>query len=154
MMSKGVQIPRLLVNLGKAKSLLLTDSSKIRWKSAKFRLFATPSGKRLFVIKSEVISNVDLDLDDKAVRGGVYLYANFKDFEPGRGSYIPSNGLENAKKIGRCGSIIYNSDKWTGRATSYIHEFKVPPIIWYDKKTESCALTGGNINVTAEGITG
>lgn len=158
---KPLKIDPVLVCLGQALEVRIGDIL-YKWKvKEKMGLYSSVDGKKLFILQmapkkitpAEFMAKIDSN--QAKVDKAVALYERWHEYEPVSGSIlVPPRGF--LFDVGRATSILYNSDKWTGKKTRYVHEFKQPPIGWVNSKKapKALVLTGGNIRVKAEGITG
>lgn len=145
--------PEILVELGIAKEIHLDNDDIIRWNGISFGLYCNVSGNQLYVLKKGKKKKKPLDLEDEKVKRGFNLFSDFQDFDPKYGLILSDGKLENASNIGRAHGILYKSYKWDESAL-YIHEFRTFPLVWLNKRTKACALTGGKIKITERGIEG
>lgn len=158
---KALKIPSVLATLGRPVKIIGEDVHYRFMVKDNVKLFATSSGQTLYclTVKKKPTKYSDfLELWDKnqdQAENTLALYQNWHDFEAKTGSIMkpPKGFLFN---VGRCESIIYSSDKWTGKQTKYVHDFKSKPIIWVNKKTSPTVLvlSGGKIRTTKRGIEG
>lgn len=161
MKPKPIKIPPVLCCIGQAVEVE-TDTGKFKFKiKDRVMLYTTTNGKKLFCLKSSSKISSKSDFENAVknkqdqVSDAMDLYNQWHDFEAVSGSLVsaPRGFLFEA---GRANHIIYSSDKWGGKKRKYIHEFKKPPKVWANKKTDPTllVLTGGKIAVKKEGITG
>jgi hypothetical protein len=159
---KPIKIPDVLIQLGRAVSVMCVNGAEIKWPArSKCLLYSAVSGRALYCLVSKPKPSSREDFEkavyvkmDKVQRG-MQLYSKWSEFEPSSGELTTSpKGFLTC--LGRAKSIVYNSDKWVARARSYIHTFKNMPKCWVNKKTNPTllVLTGGAIRVEKEGITG
>lgn len=161
MKPKPIKIPSVLCCIGQALEVL-GEKQKYKFKvKDRVFLYTDTAGKKLYCLKTvekkAKKSDFDRAIEKKhsQVSEAMKLYKNWHDFDAVSGSLAsPPRGF--LFDVDRAVHIIYNSDKWVGRNRKYIHEFKTPPKIWVNKKTEPTLLvmTGGKIAVKKEGITG
>lgn len=158
---KAIKLPSVLICLGRAVSVTGADHV-FKWPiKAGCQLLCSVTGKSLYCLISAVGSSSRSDLDDalkercEQVDRGVKLYERWHNFDPSSGSLatVPRGFLF---CVDRAKSIVYASDKWSGRTQSYIHTFNTTPKIWVNRKTDPTLLvmTGGQIRTTKEGILG
>lgn len=58
-------------------------------------------------------------------------------------------------KLGEIPEIVYRSDKWSGKPQTYLHKTGNPrPLLCTDPDGKRLYIVGGNLRVTARGITG
>jgi hypothetical protein len=156
---KALKLPGVLITLGRAVEVK-GRAVHYTWPAKdKVMLCAATNGKTLYCVsaknktKKNFATLYDARIDQ--IERGCDLYELWSDFEARSGSVVkPPRGF--LFNVDRCESIIYASDKWTGRTQKYIHEFDDPPIVWVNNKTRPTVLvlSGGNIKTTKEGITG
>lgn len=158
---KPLKLPKVLCGLGRAISVECGDT-KYKWTTKdKVQLYSSTNGKTLYCLKVVKLKTDKTDFtrrieqNQTAVNAGVKLYEKWHEFDAATGDVMktPRGFLFN---IGRATSLVYASDKWSGKVKHYIHEFKSTPIVWVNNKTAPTVLilTGGRINVKKEGITG
>jgi hypothetical protein len=145
--------PEILVELGIAKEVHLDNGDIIRWHGVGYGLYSNVSGNKLFILKKSKKKKKSLDLNDDRIKRGIALYDSFQNLCPKHGTLNADGKLENAVNIGRAQGILYKSYKWNENA-KYIHEFRSFPLVWINRRTQACALTGGNIKITERGIEG
>jgi len=160
--SRPIKIPPVLCCIGRVGEVGTQDSVYKFMVQDLVCLYSPPSGKQLYCLKTDrekKSSPADfkraVETHRDQVSKAMKLYKRWHDFDPVSGSLAKSpRGF--LYQAGRAAYIIYNSDKWTGRSTNYIHDFVTPPILWVNKKTKPTLLilTGGQIAVKKEGITG
>lgn len=160
-LKKALKLPPVLCGLGRAISVVCGDTT-YKWTTKdKVALFSSTNGKKLFCLKVIKEKTVKDDITQKIeenrteVDAGIKLYSKWHEFDAASGDLIktPRGFLF---QIDRATSIVYASDKWSGKIEHYIHKFKTAPIVWVNNKTAPTVLilTGGRINVKKEGITG
>lgn len=161
MKPKPIKIPPVLCYIGQVREVD-TDTGKFKFKiKDRVMLYTTTNGKKLFCLKSSAKKSKKADFEKavenkhEQVSDAMDLYRQWHAFDAVSGSLasVPRGFLFDA---GRAIHIIYSSDKWGGKKRNYIHEFKTPPKVWANKKKDPTllVLTGGNIAVKKEGITG
>lgn len=158
---KALKLPPVLSALGRAVEICCGDVV-YRWTvKDNVLLYASKSGRRLYCIKTKkkMTSGAQwaqaITKRRKQVDKAVALYEKWHEFDAITGSIMTApRGF--MFKVGRASHIIYASDKWTGRMTKYIHEFRSPPVCWVNRKTAPTVveLTGGKIHIRKAGITG
>jgi hypothetical protein len=155
-----VKVPHAMY--GPKSKKFYEEQREIKWKKKDgYELFSDSKGKKLWIIKAkrktvgeeQFLKSVSKKRTtvDKALN----LYTDWHETDPITGSVLdPPKGF--LFELGRCESITYSSNKYTGRQQRYIHEFKTPPIVWGNNKRSPkvILLTGGKIAVKNEGITG
>ena len=170
-MTSSIKIPAVVSILGKAIELKARlnngDEVLYAWPTRKNKsgrpayLASNARGTALYIIpiihlkksrKTAALKNVD----SKDIAKAGKLYENFTDFEMDVPIVLamPKSPL---KRGGRAVHIVYESDKWTGKDTDYIHTFKQEPIVHLGggvKNPKIIALTGGRIRVQPRGIIG
>ena len=158
---KPLKIDPVLICLGQALQVRIGDAV-YKWKvKDKMGLYSSVDGKKLFIIQTapkkitpaEFLAKVDSN--QAKVDKGIALYERWHECEPVSGSImVPPKGF--LFHVGRVASLLYSSDKWTSKKTRYIHDFKQKPIGWVNSKKapKALVLTGGKIQVKADGITG
>lgn len=159
--TKAIKLPSVLICLGRAVNVTGADHV-FKWPiKATCQLLCSVTGTSLYCLVPTVGSSSRSDLEDalkerfSKIERGVKLYESWHDFDPSSGSLVtvPRGFLF---YVDRARSIVYASDKWSGRMQSYIHTFNTPPKIWVNRKVDPTLLvmTGGQIRTTKEGITG
>lgn len=158
---KALKLPNVLVHLGNVVEVK-GDNVHYQWSQKDgVGLYSNPKGMTLYCLKTakkqaskdDFLSVVESNREQ--VDSAVSLYESWHDFEPLTGSLMPRpKGF--LYRVDRVHAIVYQSDKWTGKTTSYIHEFRSKPILWVNNKTRPSVaiLSGGQIQVRKEGITG
>lgn len=83
-------------------------------------------------------------------------FETFHDRAPDREYTIPAVDTSELVRLGNALCIGYESDKWTGRAADYLHDFEDPDNIQVYSTADGKALiiAGDGLNVTNRGITG
>lgn len=142
-----MNVPKVLVELGKAVEIAL-DHSLLEFK--KHDLFSNVSGTKLYIIHAKAIPSQVTET--KEIKKARSLYSKFTDFEA-ENNYRIKIDSEDFDLLGKADHIVYESYKWTGKKTEYIHEFVDPPSIHANKAKTIFILTG-KIHVRREGITG
>jgi hypothetical protein len=158
---KAIKLPKVLIQLGRAVEVR-TDERVFKWTAKSgCNLWCSATGKTLYCLVTTVkdFSKADLERavqrSQDTVDAGMKLYEKWSEFDPCSGSLgTPPRGFLHHQ--GRAQSIIYSSDKWVGTVRKYIHEFKKPPVVWANKKSEPTllVLSGGHIRVEKRGIVG
>ena len=173
---KPLKIDNPLVCLGYAVNLTFTAKEpwkmsgkgtievdrEIKWqKKDGFELYSNTKGNHLWIIKTSR-KNVDktkfndsLSKNREKIDKALKLYADWHETDALTGSImVPPRGF--LFRLGRAVSILYSSDKYSGKQRRYIHTFDAPPIVWANSTKSPLAilLTGGKISVKNEGITG
>lgn len=149
---KSSRIPALLVDLADAREVELEDGQVLKFRlSGKFALCTNKAADELWIMSRSGGKRVATE-DTKAET----LFEKFTGFEAddaGELVQLPEFCLE---RLGRAKNIIYRSDKFSSLDSDYIHAFKKYPTVSVDNKTRPriVAIRGGQIRVTAEGITG
>jgi hypothetical protein len=146
--------PSLLVDIAIPLVVDLEDGRQYKFPlSGNFSLAATKNGRELWIISKRGAKKVETE-DEKAER----LYETFTGFEHDPVGDLIQLGRKTLRRISRCMSITYRSDKFSksGNYTDYIHAFNVYPAVSVDnEKTPSVVvLRGGDIRIRQEGITG
>jgi hypothetical protein len=158
---RPIKLPDVLICLGRAVSVTGAEL-EFKWPiKAKCQLFCSTTGASLYCLVATARPSSKSHLEKALkkqhdqVSAGMQLYERWHEFDAASGSLVhaPRGFLFN---VDRAVSIVYASDKWVGRARSYIHTFKTPPKVWVNRKTDPTLLvmTGGRIKVSKEGITG
>jgi hypothetical protein len=152
---KRSRIPRRLVDLAWAREIELEDGSKLKFPLAdKMALCTTPRGSELWILSKKQARNIATnDNDGEDYQKMFERFTGFESDDVGTLVHAPTKILI---PIGRAKSIIYRSDKFSGLDHDYIHPFNTPPTVSVDNRRSPkvCAVRGGRIRVTAEGITG
>lgn len=143
-----INVPGILVELGKAVEIAL-DDTVIKFSGC--ALASNVNGTRLYIVKKTGRRSARPS-ECATVKKARSLYSKFTDFES-ENDYRLKAGEGAFELIGQADHIVYESDKWTGKKTEYIHEFKTPPNIYANKAKTMLVLTG-KIRVKKEGITG
>jgi hypothetical protein len=147
------RIPTQLVDLAWAREIELEDGSKLKFPlSGKYALCCTGKGDELWILSKSRSRNIDTQ-DGEKYRKVFEKFTGFESDDIGTMVTPPSAQLV---RVGRATSIVYRSDKFSRSDHDYIHPFKVPPTVSVDNRRspQICAIRGGRIRVTAEGITG
>lgn len=82
-------------------------------------------------------------------------FEDFHDRAPDSVYSIPAIDTRELVELGGALCVGYESDKWTGKAADYLHEFESDGVKLYataDRK--ALIIVGGALNVTKRGITG
>jgi len=149
---KTSRIPSILADLATCRSIELEDGTEVKFPIAgDFALCASRKGDELWIVSRKGSKRVKAE-DDNAEM----LFEKFTGFEADeKGALILIPNLV-LTRLGRAKAIVYRSDKFSTEAHDYIHAFKRYPTVSVDNKTRPLvvAIRGGNIGVTAEGITG
>ena len=158
---RALKIDSVLVCLGRAVEMI-ADGKRYKWTIKDgMNLYSPPGGKKLFILNTQKkpISGAKFRAEIAETGGrfekGLALYKEWHECEPASGSLMtPPRGF--LFSAGRVESLEYNSTKYTGRKTNYIHTFKSCPLVWVNNKKapKVLVLTGGKIRVKNEGITG
>ena len=158
---KPLKLPPVLIALGRAVEVSGSDVSYLWPSKDNVVLYASVAGDTLYCVKTkkkQAPRSAFLALwnrRSKSANKGIELFEQWHDFDPMTGSIMatPKGFLYH---VARAKTIVYASDKWTGRTVKYIHEFKQPPKLWVSSKTKPLVLvmTGGKIKVSKRGITG
>lgn len=162
MANSPIKLPPVLICIGQLKQIETGDTVYKFPLKDKVMLFCAPNGKALYCM-AYTAKKADKAHFEKVAKGkhaqileGMKLYEKWHEFEPSSGSLCsPPRGF--LFDAGRAVSIIYQSDKWTGKKQNYIHTFKICPKLRVNKKSTQptlLVLTGGRIRVKKEGITG
>lgn len=80
------------------------------------------------------------------------LYEDFHDFKPTKRISIPHIDTDELVQLGSCLDIGYRSNKWTGKAENYLHEFGKGVKLYATPDRKSLVLHGGRMNVQNRGI--
>lgn len=147
------RIPGQLVDLAWAREIELEDGSKLKFPlSGKFALCSNGKGDELWIISKNRSRNIDTQDGEKYQK----LFEKFTGFESDDIGTLVTPPSAQLTRVGRAKSIVYRSDKFSRSDHDYIHPFKAPPIVSVDNRRSPkiCAIRGGRIRVTAEGITG
>lgn len=161
---KTLKIDPVLVGLGRAIEVRIGGANPcvIKWTTKdKVMLYSSNNGKRLFCIRTTPKAITQQKLSDEisakraAVSKAVDLYSDWTDFDDANGCLI-ATPRGSFHRLGNCAAILYASNKWTGTTKHYVHDFKKCPTVWANNKTAPTVvlLSGGQINVRPEGITG
>lgn len=157
--SPKARVPRVLVELGQAVEIhIKTPSENVYYEFAardKFVLACDTAGKRLFIFpRMGAIPTEDTE-QTEALCQGEELREAFTGFVVDRIDEIPMKAIA-LKASGRCLHIVYDSDKWGRTVKSYIHTFKVSPLVKVDNidAPSFVVISGGEIRITKEGIIG
>jgi len=157
---KPLQLPPILVCLGSVVQLS-GDGIDLRWTAKCPKLFCPPDGRSIWAIYAKPKWSTDADFD-RAISGrehrlmaALSLYEKWHEFEPISGSLFeqPRGFLFCA---GPVDSIVYRSDKWTGKEQKYIHTFDTKPQAYVNRKTDPSivSICGGRIIIGKDGIKG
>lgn len=151
-----MKIPSQLVLLGDALEL---DGTVWEWTwilKDKTKLYSNANGTRLFIITDKKLGTALKKNSNRDSKKAERLYSRFMEFEPNAKRLHGLKSEPTLKRTGSANYIIYRSDKFSGKQTRYIHEFKTRPAIWTDNpaRPSVIVLSGGKIRVKAEGITG
>ena len=125
-------------------------------KTAKFILATNPAGTCVFIFSAYPGKFTDEKRKEleKRIEKAAQKYSDWSDFDATRGT-IHNVTDAPLKSIGRAVSVTYRSDKWTGKATDYIHHFRKMPTVKADSPDDPTFLqVSGSIRVKTEGITG
>jgi len=150
---KRSRIPKRLVDLAWAREIELEDGSKLKFPLAdKMALCTTPRGTELWILSKKRARNIATN-DGEDYQKMFERFTGFESDDVGTLVHAPTRTLI---PIGRAKSIIYRSDKFSKSDHDYIHPFNTPPTVSVDNRRSPkiCAVRGGRIRVTAEGITG
>jgi hypothetical protein len=156
---KAPKLPAVFVLLGKAKKLELNTghSLSVRIGAGHWDLFTDEIGKKLYIFEHSKHYAAKKSAAHKAQAKA--LYKRWSDFEPDSEYVIRPAVPKDWRHTGNTVlSIVYSSDKWTGKNTSYFHHFDRPPkiITGLDSKkiVRAVFISGQNIKVTKRGIEG
>jgi hypothetical protein len=146
-------IPDVLVYLGGAIEVQLADETMLRWRRGHCVL-ANVEGNRLFILNTTKKEKVE-PTQTALIKEARKLYSQFTDFKSEKANLVKS-ATPKLIKIGLADHIVYRSNKWSGKAIDYIHEFKKQPEVWASSKKspEIVVLVGDWIKVKKEGIAG
>jgi len=157
---RAIKVPNVLVTLGKCLEIKGTHVHYF-FPSKENISLCSDIGNKLYAIKTNqklTPKKYFLQLWENEItkiEKAIELYEKFHDFETKSGTIIkPPRGFW--WNVDRCEMIVYSSDKWSGKRQKYIHEFKNPPLIWVNHKTNPALvmLSGGRIKITPAGIRG
>lgn len=146
--------PSLLVDIAIPLFIDLEDGRQYKFpRSGKFSLAATKNGRELWIMSKRGSKKVETE-DEKAEK----LYETFTGFEHDPVGDLIQLGRKTLKRVSRCMSITYRSDKFSksGNYSNYVHAFEKYPAVSVDnEKTPSVVvLRGGDIRIRQEGIMG
>jgi hypothetical protein len=84
----------------------------------------------------------------------VQKFEEFHDRPPKKIKSMPEIDTKNLVDLGQALEIGYKSKKWTGKNENYLHEFKKNVRLYSTDNGKHLIISGKNLNVAAEGITG
>lgn len=161
MSDRPIILPRVLTSIGQALEISTFEELNT-WKvKDRVLLYTNTAGNALYCLKatakktSRAAFDRAVDANSDQVKKAMSIYERWHDFEAVSGSVAtPPRGTW--KTLKRAITIIYRSDKWTGKEEDYIHDFITPPVCRVNtiNRPTVLALTGGRVRVTAEGIKG
>lgn len=146
------RIPALMVDLADARAIVLEDNTELKFPlKDRFALCASKKGDELWILSRKGGKKVSTQ-DQQAET----LFERFTGFEAEDAGALVTMSDVRLKRIGRAKAIVYRSDKFSTTDNDYIHAFKKYPTVSVDndKRPNMVALRGGQIKITAEGITG
>ena len=149
-------VPDVLADLGRPLAIELTDGSQLDFNQS-WIFAATETGQTIWLIKRTRGRTVRNPNNTKIVQKTKNLFERFTDFEPRHARKMAVDDRQNEfRNIGRVRSFAYESDKWTGRPTGYIHEYKNAPSIWAngDGKVTLFRIRGPRTRITVRGVEG
>lgn len=155
------RFPVVLVYLGRALELH-NEEWGFRWSIGdRMNLYTGATAKELYILKVSkrpISKGILIDALEKykgPAKKALAVYKKWHDFESTEGTIIDEPKGE-FRPLGRAKAIVYVSDKWTGKETEYVHEFKALPMVSSNetKNPTAVILRGGKLRVTAEGIKG
>jgi len=151
-------IGKELVFLGTVNRLDFSDDApkayRQSWKAGTTGLFCNHSGTAIYLLPMATAREVK---PPPGRAQGKKMFAEWarRPADTAWKVKIPK-GAEELKKLGYALSIIYTSNKWTGKDQKYIHEFLTGPIVYADRRTNPrtwgiLAVRGSQL-VTTRGI--
>lgn len=154
-------VARHLVFLGFADLLDSVDSEgtefRLSFPKNKWGLFSNDDGTALYALPLDTEKQADIP---KGRKGGKKLHRTWSAFDVDAAFKlsIPDAAVE-LHKIGTGLRIYYTSDKWTGAAQKYVHDFTSGPVCYADRIKKTPRAVGilcvnGKRLVTARGIVG
>ena len=160
--NRAINLPAVLIHLGIAVSVTDATGKVYKWPAKlKTGLFVSSAGSTIYclqfvkkVVTGSYFKDVAADRMPE-ITAGLNLYEKWHEFDSDSGSLTtPPRGF--LFDVGRAASIIYSSDKWTGKTRKYIHTFKTKPKLWVNRKKDPklLVLSGGKIQTTGDGIKG
>lgn len=150
-------IPTAVANLGKVISILVSSGEEVFEYTFKnlHLLVSDGPGVRLWIFPANKTKKGVKKSARSTVKRASERYALFTDFHPDniQGHQVSEKKL---KRVGRLESIVYESKKWTGKPSRYIHDFKNPPLVKMDNEDDPgmIEVSGGKLKIKPEGITG
>ena len=154
-------VPKVLAMLGYAKEIViehLENEISFTFPGKSFLLCSNGTGTALFIFKqAKVNPRQPLDpatLQSQMDRAGK-VYERWSDFE-WTGGHLNKVSEAQLKRLGKCVSITYESDKWTGKPTKYRHTFNKLPNVHLNHLDDPSLIqvSKGGLKVKAEGIVG
>lgn len=149
--TRGIRLPRRVIDLGRCVEIHFVDGRIWNTKKRRIHLCSSESGKTLWVlpVSKEKASRVPHNRLYEDFTG--YYVSGIRTAFGGREKH-PTKLIS----IGRVKAVVYESGKWDGKRREYIHHFRRKPTARTDNTDNPLLIkiSGGNIRVKPEGITG
>jgi hypothetical protein len=144
----SVRLPRKVIDLGRCVEIEWEDGTSWLPRKASIHLCCSESGRTLWVLP--------VSRENTRTKPESKLYKRFTGFYTSgvRTARVrePSK-LQYSKPVK---AIVYESDKWSGKKTQYIHTFRSRPRAYCDRLSDPSfiKISGGKIRIRSVGITG
>lgn len=148
-----MKVPAKIVELGRAVEIVTVDGDTWEFpKNGKFVLATTPAGKGKLFIVPTTSAKRSKSLNKK----GRKLRERFTGKDASASGKVIRVTEKKLTFLGRCKTVVYESDKYGRTKKEYYHPFKNPPRIYTDSKTSprTLVISGSKIRVTERGILG
>jgi len=145
---RSVRLPRKVIDLGRCVEIEWDDGTSWLPRKASIHLCCSESGRTLWVLP--------VSRENTRTKPESKLYKRFTGFYTSgvRTARVrePSK-LRYSKPVK---AIVYESDKWSGKKTQYIHTFRSRPRAYCDRLSDPSfiKISGGKIRIRSVGITG
>jgi hypothetical protein len=145
---RSVRLPRKVVDLGRCVEIEWDDGTLWSPRKASIHLCCSESGRTLWVLP--------VSKESTRSKPESKLYRRFTGFYT---SGVRTARVREPSKLQyskRVKAVVYESDKWTGKRTQYIHTFRSRPRAYCDRLADPSfiKISGGKIRVKSVGITG
>lgn len=150
-------IPNAVAILGKAISIQVQSGDEIyEYAFKRKHIFVSDgAGKRIWIFPVQKTGKTSKKPSQSTMLRVADRYSDFTDFDP---NSVEQHKVTESKlkPVGRLLSIVYESNKWTGKSGRYIHDFKTPPLVKMDNDDDPkmIEISGGKLRIKPEGIIG
>lgn len=151
-----MNLPGVVAKLGTVLEVRVESKGKLstlHWPDEVW-LCGDPSGRRLFLLprpsrRARQLKGTVAEREE--VQQAISLFKRWSDFQP---AYFNPTQVRDASTVdlGRVRAVAYSSDKWSGTANDYEHQFKGAPRL--RQAGSLYVISGGGLSVTPSGIRG